>query len=55
MLINSEKNNFDLKSNEKVEKKIKIKMSSPEPTSQTAAKLCLTFLLTVFLMFSGRK
>ena len=30
-------------------------MSSPEPTSQTAKKIGIAFLLTVFLMFPDRK
>ena len=55
MLVNSEKIILTWNLMKRSRKKIKIKMSSPEPTSQTAKKICLTFLLDDFLMFSDRK
>ena len=55
MLVNSEKIILTWNLMKRSRKKIKIKMSSPEPTSQTAEKICLTFFLDDFLMFSDRK
>ena len=39
----------------RLRKKIKNKMSSPEPTSQTAKNIGIAFLITDFLKFSGGK